>query len=301
MARVDYLPGAKCPTWLRVLGEIFAKDHKLIHFWQQLCGICLTADVSNHILPVLYGAGANGKGTIVNALMEILGPDYAIAAPPGLLMLKRGEHHPTDLATLFGKRLVVDSETAEGARLNEPLVKQLTGGDRISARRMHEDFWDFAPTHKILMCTNHKPEIRETKHAIWRRVKLVPFNVVIPEDKQDAKLPDRLQHEYPGILAWCVQGCLDWQELGLCVPPAVEKATAEYRPEQDALGEFLAAECNAKIATLKTRASALYARYQRYTGEGAMNQTRFGMALTERGFKRSAGNGIWYEGIGLNP
>jgi putative DNA primase/helicase len=214
-------------------------------------------------------------------------------------MLKRSERHPTELATLFGKRLVVDSETAEGDRLNEALVKQLTGADRISARRMREDFWDFAPTHKILVYTNHKPEIRETKHAIWRRVKLVPFDVTIAEDKQDTELPRRLQAEYPGILAWCVEGCRDWQELGLCVPKAVEDATKKYRDEQDALGEFLEAECNTSINTLKTRASALYARYQRFAGDAALNQRRFGLALTERGFTRITNDGTWYKGIGL--
>src|SRR5262249_44200713 len=159
------------------------EDVKLIAFMQMLCGICLTGDVSPQILPVFYGSGANGKSTLLTALFEILGPDYAIAAPPGLLTVKKGERHPTELATLFGKRLVVDSETAEGAQFNETLVKQLTGGDKISARRMREDFWTFTPTHKILLCTNHKPEIRETQNAIWRRVKLVPFNVAIPGDK----------------------------------------------------------------------------------------------------------------------
>jgi putative DNA primase/helicase len=298
IAPVDYFPDAQCPTWLRVLDDIFAKDKKFISFWQQLCGICLTADVSNQILPVLYGTGANGKTTILSVLLELLGPDYAITSPPGLLTVAKGERHPTELASLFGKRLVVDSETAEGARFNENLVKQLTGGDKITARRMREDFWEFSPTHKILLATNHKPEIRETKNAIWRRVKLVPFNVTIADDKQDAMLPAKLRAEYPGILAWCVEGCLDWQDLGLCIPAAVEDATKEYRAEQDLIGQFLEAECSL-ISTLETAASSLYFRYQKYAGGEAMNQRRFGNALTERGLERFKRNGTWYRGIGL--
>ena len=139
----------------------------------------------------------------------------------------------------------MDSETAEGARFNETLVKQLTGGDKISARRMKEDFWTFSPSHKLLLCTNHKPTIGETKAAIWRRVKLVPFNVAIPEDQQDSKMPERLRSEYPGILAWCVEGCLDWQDLvrGPDIPESVANATKQYRDEQDVLAEFLASEC----------------------------------------------------------
>ena len=244
LAPVKFLPGAKCPTWLRVLDEIFAGDTGLDSLLED--ALRRLPDRRRHRIRFCRfstGPGANGKTTILTVLLEILGPDYAIVAPPGLLTLKKGERHPTELASLFNKRLVVDSETAEGAQFNENLVKQLTGGDKIRARRMREDFWEFSPTHKILMCTNHKPEIRETKNAIWRRVKLVPFNVTIPEDQQDARLPDRLRAEYPGILAWCVEGCLDWQELGLEIPPAVEDATKEYRRESDVIGEFLGSEC----------------------------------------------------------
>jgi putative DNA primase/helicase len=298
LAPVKFLPGSPCPTWLRVLDRIFASDPTLIRFWKALCGICLTGDVSNQILPVLYGAGANGKTTILTVLLEILGPDYAIVAPPGLLTLKKGDRHPTELASLFNKRLVVDSETAEGAQFNENLVKQLTGSDKIRARRMREDFWEFSPTHKILMCTNHKPEIRETKNAIWRRVKLVPFNVTIPDDEQDARLPDRLRAEYPGILAWCVEGCLDWLEMGLEIPAAVEDATAEYRRESDVIGEFLASECTI-MPELRARATPLYARYQGWAGNDAVNQRKFGKAMVERGFRKHTNNGTEYIGVGL--
>ena len=224
-----------------------------------------------------------------------------MSAPPGLLTMKKGDRHPTELASLFNKRLVVESETAEGAQFNENLVKQLTGSDKIRARRMREDFWEFDPTHKILMCTNHKPEIRETKNAIWRRVKLVPFNVTIPDDEQDARLPERLRAEYPGILAWCVEGCLDWLEVGLEIPSAVEDATAEYRRESDVIGEFLAAECTVDPSnpSLRVRATPLYARYQKWAGADAVNQRKFGKAMGERGFRKHVNNGTEYLGVGL--
>jgi putative DNA primase/helicase len=300
LAPVEYVKGAFCPIWLRVLDEIFARDPGLIRFWQALCGICLTGDVSNQMLPVLWGSGANGKTTILTVLQEILGADYAATAPPGLLTVKRGERHPTEIAKLQGKRLVVSSETEEGARLNEQLVKQLTGGDILSARRMKEDFWDFKPSHKLLLCTNHKPEIHETKNAIWRRVKLVPFTISIPEDRQDAKLPERLRAEYPGILNWCVQGCLDWQENGLEIPGAVEDATQEYRRESDVIGEFLASECTV-MAELRARATPLYARYQKWAGGDSVSQRKFGKAMAERGFKKHTNNGTEYLGVGLRP
>jgi putative DNA primase/helicase len=301
LAPIDFDEEATCPLWLQTIGRIFGDDDGLIRFWQQLCGICLTGIVTEQILPIAYGSGANGKSTVLGAMMEILGPDYAISAPPGLLTIRHGESHPTERAALFGKRLVVDMESAEGARLNEAWVKQLTGGDRITARRMREDFWEFPPTHKIIMVTNHKPEVCESKGAIWRRIKLVPFTVVIPDEEQERDLPQRLRAEYPGILAWCVRGCLDWQENSLSIPADVQEATQEYRQGQDILGAFLADEC-VQIAGARVKASALYACYRGHCslrGEMIMSQRKFGMTMTERGFKRIESHGMWYLDIGL--
>lgn len=304
MAPVEYDPHGKCPLWRSTLEKILPGDD-LRGFFQRLCGVALTGDCSEQILPILYGVGANGKSTVLNVLLEILGNDYGISAPPGLLILKRGEPHPTERAILHGKRLVVDVESAEGARLHETLVKQLTGSDKITARRMHEDFWSFAPTHKLMLCTNHKPEIRETKAAIWRRVKLVPFTVTIPESEQIKDLPQRLRAEYPAILAWCVHGCIKWQKTGLQEPEEVTSATREYRAEQDTLGEFLTTECVANVALkdqLRSKAGVLYERYRKFTegsGEPALSQKAFGSALMERGFERFTNNGTWYRGIGL--
>jgi putative DNA primase/helicase len=298
LAPVEYHPAAKCPAWITILDRIFDRRTELIQFFKRLCGLALTGVVTEQILPILWGTGANGKSTLLGALLELMGEDYAMMAPPGLLLVKRHESHPTERATLFGKRLVVDMESAEGARLNEPLVKQLTGADRISARRMREDFWDFTPTHKLMMGTNHRPEIRETKNAIWRRVKLIPFTVTIPEAEQIKDLPRRLRAEYPGILAWAVRGCLDWQQDGLNPPQEVVDATAEYRAEQDALGAFIAEECTVN-AQLSAKASVLYERYREREGCVDLTQRAFGRAMTERGFARYESHGIWYRGIGL--
>ena len=281
LATVKYDPAAACPLWTSILDRIFdrnaelitdpklkgaeaTKNAELIGFWRRLCGLSLTGVVTEQVLPILWGAGANGKSTILKVLLEMLGPDYSLVAPPGLLIVRNGEHHPTERAALFGKRLVVDLESAEGARLNENLVKQLTGSDKISARLMREDFWEFEPTHKLMMCTNHRPEIRETKNAIWRRLKLIPFEVVIADADQIRDLTQRLQAEHAGILAWCVQGCLEWQHDGLGVPDKVALATQEYRADEDLIAGFLAEECTINDQ-LNAKATPLYLRYKSST------------------------------------
>ena len=237
----------------------------------------------------------------MTALLDLLGPDYAMKAPADLLMVRRSEAHPTELADLFGKRLVVASETGEGCRLNETLVKELTGSERIRARRMRQDFWEFTPTHKVMLCTNHKPSIRGTDHAIWRRIRLIPFTVVIPDEEQDRNLDSKLRAELPGILAWCVRGCLAWNRNGLRPPMEVTEATSEYRSEEDILRAFLDEHCILG-RQFKAKAADLYGRYKGWaesSGENPLSQTRFGKALAERGLEKQRSNGIHYQGIGL--
>jgi putative DNA primase/helicase len=301
MSPVDFDPVSTCPIWDETISRIFAGDSGLIRFVRQIFGMALTGDVSTQILPIFFGEGGNGKSTVLNALLDIMGPDYAIVAPPGLLFSKNNEGHPTDKASLFGMRLVVDFESAEGARLNEALVKQLTGSDRISARRMREDFWTFLPTHKLVLCTNNQPAITETKNAIWRRLKLVPFTVEIPESEQKADLPKLLQAEFPGILAWCVRGCVDWVTNGLKTPETVARATAEYRAEEDALGSFIADECITGPG-LRVKASKLYHRYRSNmdrSGLVSSTMTAFGRSMTKKGYEKISSNGKWYLGIDL--
>lgn len=294
-------PRAECPVWLQFLNTIFANNQELIGYVQRLLGYGLTGNVSEQILPIFWGTGANGKSTLLNAIQDMLGGDYAMKAPLDLLMQKRGDSHPTERADLFGRRFVCCIETEDGRRLAESLVKELTGGDRIRARRMREDFWEFLPTHKIILCTNHQPVVQGTDYAIWRRLRLVPLTVTIPEHQQDKQLPEKLRNELPGILRWCVQGCLDWQKHGLRDPQVVINATRQYRDSQDLIGQFLAEHC-IEGGSIKVRGSDLYVAYQRWAevaGERAIDRRAFGVAMTERGYERYTNNGTCYRGVGL--
>lgn len=297
----EFDPSATCPTWGACLETIFAGDRTLIQFIQRLFGLALTGEVSEQILPICWGEGSNGKSTILKTILDVMGPDYAITAAPGMLIVKHNESHPTERADLYGKRLVVDMESAEDARLNETLVKQLTGSDRIRARRMREDHWEFDPTHKLMMCTNHKPAVKETKHAIWRRLKLIPFTVKLEGEKEDKRMPEKLRSEFPGILAWAVRGCLEWQKNGLGVPEVVTKATSEYRESENIVSSFIS-ECCVTGGNYREKSTHLYHAYRTFmerSGEGSVSQKRFGEAMTELGYERLPNNGIWYLGIAL--
>jgi len=301
LSPVAYLADAESPTWQRFLCDIFNDNAELIGFIQRLAGYCLTADVREQVLTIFHGAGANGKSTLLDAIQGALGGDYAMQAPSDMLMARSNDQHPTEKADLFGRRLVVAIETNEGRRLDEALTKSLTGGDRIRARRMREDFWEFPPTHKLILACNHKPEIRGTDHATWRRVRLVPFNVVFDAEHQDKQLPAKLAAEREGILAWAVAGCLEWQRDGLGLPGDVAAATESYRAEQDTVGEFVAQCCEVKPGA-RVRAGTLYGVYREWAeraGEPVIPQRAFGRRMTERGFERLKISGIWYTGVGL--
>lgn len=299
---VPYDQKAKAPLWAAFLDRIMAGNQALIGFLQRAVGMSLVGTVRDHVLLILYGTGANGKSTFLETLVAALG-DYAMTAAPDLLMARQGERHPTELADLFGKRLVVAVEVDEGRRLNEALVKRLTGGDTIKARRMREDFWEFRPSHTLWLAVNHRPMVRGTDHAIWRRLKLIPFTVTIPPTEQDPDLPAKLRGELPGILAWAVQGCLEWQQHGLGEPEEVRAATVAYRKDQDVLGQFLA-DCCVFSPSARAFAGDLYKAYVRWCGENgerSLSQKEFGTRLGERGFERSRSTGgrtVWH-GLGL--
>ena len=173
---MEYHPEAECTRFESFLLGIMAGNLLLVNFLRRLLGYCITGDVREQVLPIFHGGGSNGKSTLLGALIELLG-DYAGRAAPDLLLVRRGNAHPTELADLHGRRLIVCNEAEDGRQMAESLVKDLTGGDRIKGRRMREDFWEFPPTHKVIMPTNHKPDVRGSDHAIWRRIMLVPFTV----------------------------------------------------------------------------------------------------------------------------
>jgi putative DNA primase/helicase len=285
-AGAPYDPDAKCPRWLAVLGRIFANDAELIDFIRRAFGYMLTGRTDEQILFLLHGNGANGKSVLLAILRALLG-DYARNTPASTLLERRngGDSIPNDLARLRGVRAVTAAETGDGRRLDEERVKALTGSDVISARFMRGEWFDFQPVFKLALATNHLPVIRGTDHAMWRRVRLIPFTVTIPDDEQDRTLTGKLLDELPGILTWAVTGCLDWQRHGLQAPDAVMAATASYREESDTLGQFIDDACELHPDATEN-AAQLYTAYSTWceiNGERfPLTQTAFGRRLTER-------------------
>jgi putative DNA primase/helicase len=216
-------------------------------------------------MSILWGKGRNGKSTFLNTLRTLLA-SYAMKAPSELLMVSHNDRHPTERADLCGKRFVTAIETEQGRRLAEVFVKEATGGDPIRARRMREDFWEFQPTHKVFLATNHKPIITDTDTAIWERIRLVPFTVTIPPAEIDTALPEKLEAELPGILNWALQGCMTWQQDGLGLPDEVKDATAGYRSEMDVLGQFID-ECCLVGPNYRVKAHDLYDTYKQWCTE----------------------------------
>lgn len=297
---------AECPRWDETLELVFENDPVMIAFFQRLCGCCLTGDVSEHILPIFHGEGQNGKTTLMETMMNVLGPDYAMSATQDFLMVQKYRGHTTEYMSLFGKRLVVASETGEDCRLDEPLVKRLTGSDEIRGRRMREDEWSFKPTHKLFLSTNHEPKIRGTDHAIWRRVLKIPCTFRIPPERAVKGMADRLREEAPGILAWAVRGCVAWHHAGdLGVPSKVSLATKQYREDQDELGPWIAEGCDLGIG-FQQQSSDLYANYKGWaerSGIHPMSSTQFGRRLPREGITKTLGGPrgkvIFYSGIKL--
>ena len=228
VTEVAFDPEAKCPVFARFMASITCGDEHLEGWLQRFAGYCLTGDVSEQVLAVFFGGGANGKSTLVKAWMRVLGP-YAMQGPPTLLLARYGEEHPTEVASLKGARLVACAEVEEGVRWGEARVKQLTGGDPISARFLHKDFFTFLPSHKLLVALNHKPTVRGTDHGIWRRLRLVPFDARIAPADRDPDLDDKLAAEAEGILAWMVRGCQAWQRDGLAPTDRMREAVESYR------------------------------------------------------------------------
>lgn len=304
---VSYDPTAKAPVWEAFLMKVMGGKADLVNFLKRAVGYSITGSVQAQCWFIAHGVGANGKGTFLNTILGMLG-DYATQAAPDLLMMAKGDasRHPTEQADLFGKRLAVCQETEEGRRLAEVAVKQMTGGDRIKARLMRKDFFEFDPTHKLWLATNHKPVIRDTTESTWRRIHMIPFGVVIPKEERDELLIEKLKAELPGILAWSVAGCLEWQRVGLNPPAEVTESTQSYRESQDILSAFLAECCvvpqSARWAA-KTTASNLYQAYSEWiksAGEHPKSQRVFGEALTERGFQKvRTKTGYAYLGISL--
>lgn len=298
---VAYHPQARAPQWLAFLDRIFAGNQDLIGYVQRMMGYMLTGSTGAQCMFIAHGKGANGKSVLIDVIRALLG-DYARNADPSTFLAQQSERIRSDLARLAGVRFVSTVELDEGRRLSEALVKQVTGGDPITSAFKFKDEFEFMPRFKLLMATNHKPVIKGTDYAIWRRIKLIPFGVTIPEDERDEQLTDKLKTELPGILAWTVRGCLDWQRDGLNEPTDVRAATNAYRAEQDVIGQFID-ECCIEGPRMQVATADLYAAYAKWCddgGERGVNQRRFAQQMTERGVDRVRSRSGWfYIGVGL--
>lgn len=290
MAGADFQPEASSPEFTKFLERV-QPDPRMRDYLARLLGHALEGRVTEHVLPIFSGAGANGKSTLISAVLAALG-DYGDAADPELLTAKTFDAHPTGTADLFGKRVAVLHETDRGRRLAEATVKRLTGGDRVKARRMREDFWWFEPSHTFVMLTNHRPVVGGADLSIWRRIKLVPWEVEIPAGEQDQALGDRLRLEAPAVLAWLVAGYRDWRERGLADPEQVTAATASYRADSDPLGRFLSERCLTGYGSIgSTELFKAWEQWCAAEGELAGTQTSFSTALVVKGFDKYDSNG----------
>jgi putative DNA primase/helicase len=296
-------PGAPCPSWHEFLERVTAGDHNLQRFMQRMFGYALSGDTSAHALFFLFGTGANGKSVTVDTIAGILN-DYHRTAAIETFTASSAERHPTDLAGLRGARLVTAVETEEGRRWAESRIKTLTGGDKIAARFMRQDYFEFFPQFKLIIAGNHKPGLRSVDEAIRRRFHLLPFTVTIPPEARDPNLRERLKTEWPGILSWMIEGCLAWQAEGLRPPPIVQNATAAYLEAEDATLSWIE-ECCVRDPVSWGSATELFNSWKLWAeaaGEFVGSAKRFGQNLEARGFvAQRKRNGRGYLGIELLP
>jgi putative DNA primase/helicase len=275
-------PGGDCPNWKAHLELIMNGDEELITYLQRAFGYSLTGITREHALFFAYGTGANGKGTTYDTVAKILGR-YARTAPMKTFTASKIDEHPTELAMLRGARLVMSSETEEGRSWAESRIKLMTGGDKIPARFRRQDYFEFIPQSKLWFSGNHKPALRSVDEATRRRFNLLPFTVTIAKDKRDPKFAeDKLTTELPGILAWMIEGCLEWQKNGLRPPQAVKTATDEYLQDEDALKRWFTEECVVNPQSEGLFTTELYAAWKTWAataGEFIISERRFSQAL----------------------
>lgn len=293
-AGTTHKAGADCPRWRAFLHEIMHRDEDMVRYLQKLVGYTLTGKVSEQCFPFLYGSGKNGKSVFTETLHSLLG-EYGQRAPQSLLIANANGREPTnEIARLCGARLVIGSETEEGTRLAEARVKDMTSGDTITGRFLYTEAFDFRPKLKLWMFGNHKPEIRGADDGIWRRMRLIPFVVQIPEHQRDPHLTETLAAEMPGILNWALEGTRLWLAEGMKSPKAVDEACSEYREEEDTLGDFIDSELETS-GSARTGTVAMYDRYKNWAETNGirfmLSQRTLAKRLRERGLAMTKSNG----------
>jgi putative DNA primase/helicase len=294
---------AECPTWTRFLERVTGGDKGLEGFLQRVAGYCLTGSTREHALFFFYGTGGNGKSKFIEAISGAMG-DYAKGAPIETFTASNFERHPTDLAGLRGARLVTAIETDGGRQWAEAKIKALTGGDKIVARFMRQDFFEYQPEFKILIAGNHKPSLQNVDEAIRRRFYLVPFTVTIPPSERDLDLAEKLKAEWPGILRWMIDGCREWQRIGLQPPKAVLDATEAYLESEDATAIWMDERC-IQETDRSEKSSALFGSWKDWclkAGEQPGTQKKFSQNLEARGLRKEHTRTGWrFYGLSLVP
>ena len=297
-ANVEFDAEAKCPQWTAFLRRIMAEDRVMMSFLRRAAGYSLIGHNTERVFFIGYGVGANGKSKFLQALEHVAG-EYACASPASTFLSRR-TGIPNDLARLAGARMVTCIETDKDRKLSEALVKSVTGEDKVSARFLYGEFFDFTPIAKIWIATNHKPNVQGTEPAIWERILLIPFEVVIPRAERDLKLGEKLRAEAAGILNWMLSGCLQWQEKGLRPPDTVRAATEQYRRDMDVVARWLEEVCEPAPESFVT-ATGAYKRYCEWcvtNHEPVLSQRVFGEEMHRQGIpKTRSAKGNRYMGI----
>ena len=303
LANVSYDPAADHVLWDEFVNHLTGGDEELYRYLRRLTGYLLTGLATEQVLHFFYGLGANGKTVFCEIIQALLG-DYAIVVSPELVMQRRHSGIPNDVARLRGVRVAMMNETSQGSRFDEAKLKDLTGGDMLTGRFMRQEFFDFSPTHKLVIRGNHKPVLTGTDEGIWRRLRLVPFAVTIPPDQQDRQLVQNMRAELPGILRWAVHGCLEWQQDGLKPPAIITDAVLQYREESDTLGHFISERCQERKLGQIT-SSAFFSAYKSYAeeaGERWIPSKDLPAEMIRRGFfhKRGTGGHRLFLGLEFN-
>ena len=295
---VSFDAAAQCPLFLAFIDQVTGGDIELANFLQRVVGYSLTGLTSEQCLFFLYGNGLNGKSTFLNVVKAVLGSDLAKQTPTETLMVKRPSA-TNDIARLQNVRVVIANEVEDGSLLAESLVKNMTGGEAMTAKFHYAEYFEFIPKFKLFIAGNHKPTIRGRDNGIWRRIRLVPFVVTITPAQRDPKLQEKLFTELPGILNWAIQGCLDWQKRGLQAPKVVTDAVSNYRAEMDVIGQWMGEHC-AVAANLESKAGEAYQSYKRWAeqnGYKPLAAGTFGRDLGDRFRRIERKDGNFYEGF----